>query len=124
MNYYALTALVAQEYAAKGLHPTLAWESAALKVFGERSAKNKGCPKSAFLGLCENGLIKGIPSGKYTRSVKNKSYALAAVKILAKGQSDNISPSELWRRVVGTDIVHNAQMDVVLELCKKELIIK
>ena len=36
-----------------------------------KSSQEKGCPKSAFLGLCEEGFIKEISKGKYTSSVKN-----------------------------------------------------
>jgi len=39
----------------------------------------KGCPRGAFLELCEAGMIKGIASGKYTRSKRNKEYAIDAV---------------------------------------------
>ena len=31
----------------------------------QESSRKKGCPQSAFLGLCEDGYVKGIPQGRY-----------------------------------------------------------
>lgn len=59
----------------------------------EHQVKKKGCPRNAFLGLYEEGLVKGIPSGNYTRSKKNKEYAIKAVKIL-KGAPELSSNSK------------------------------
>jgi hypothetical protein len=56
----------------------------------------KGSPKGTFLGLCEEGLVKGIDKGAYTKSIKNKTYGLATVKILAKNPSLANSPKRLW----------------------------
>ncbi|WP_052380253.1 MULTISPECIES: hypothetical protein [unclassified Pseudoalteromonas] len=56
--------------------PQYAWASEALTVFPTQSSSRvKGCPKSAFLGLCELGTVKGVAKGKYTSSVDNKKYA-------------------------------------------------
>lgn len=41
-------------------------------IFGESTSQRKGCPKGVYLGLCEEGLVKGIPKGKYTKSKKIK----------------------------------------------------
>ena len=57
--------------------PRKAWASATAEI-----DYDKGCPKDAFLGLCEAGLVKGVPKGNYTRSRKNKEYAIKAVRIL------------------------------------------
>ncbi|WP_373688828.1 DUF6979 family protein [Brevibacillus daliensis] len=63
-----------------------AWNTAATEVFGEGTrAQRKACPKNAFLGLCEAGLICGVEQGKYTnrsKLYKNKKYAIQVVQIL------------------------------------------
>jgi len=57
--------------------PVDAWERATSEIFGKgTSSQKKGCPRGAFLGLCEDGKVLGIPPGKYTSSTKNKSYAI------------------------------------------------
>ena len=50
------------------------------------SAQKKGCPRGAFLGLCEDGLVKGIPAGNYTVSKDNKAYAVRAAELLIEGK--------------------------------------
>jgi hypothetical protein len=52
-----------------GEDPVIAWKNAAVSTFPEKkSAQTKGCPKGAFLGLCEEGLVTGVVRGRYTRS--------------------------------------------------------
>lgn len=61
-----------------------AWNTTASDVFGEGTwVQRKGCPKSAFLGLCDEGLIRGVSKGNYTyRSDSlNKAYAVQAVGV-------------------------------------------
>lgn len=98
--------------------PVMAWEKSTSEIFGKGSPSQiKGCPKNAFLGLCETGRVTGIDKGNYTRSQKNKGYALEALRILQSNPGFSDSPKELWEKVVGgKDIVHNSQMDVVLAL--------
>lgn len=58
---------------AGGIQPPEAWEEATRTVFPHSvSLQDKGCPRGAYLGLCEDGLVLGIPSGTYTRSRDNK----------------------------------------------------
>jgi hypothetical protein len=80
------------EAAEKGpaLEPAVAWGRALASE--TKSNREKPCPKGAFLGLCEEGLIVGVRRGSYTRSVKNKRYAVNAVKALRDdpGLADNI----------------------------------
>ncbi|KJZ09580.1 hypothetical protein TW85_21810 [Marinomonas sp. S3726] len=57
-----------------------AWSNATQGVFPESvSNREIGCPKSVFLGLAEEGLLKYIPTKNYTRSKDNKRYALDAI---------------------------------------------
>jgi hypothetical protein len=65
--------------------PQEAWEKATVELFGSGTPSQiKSCPKDAFLGLCQDGRIEGIPRGEYTRSKKNKDYAITAVELLDK----------------------------------------
>ena len=83
----------------------------------------KGCPKNSFLALCETGQIKGVQAGKYTRSRKNKSYALFALELLKQNPELANQPNKLWKLIPGcTGKVHNSQMDVVLALWNEKLI--
>jgi hypothetical protein len=106
--------------------PTKAWLPATGELFGEGSwGQKKGCPKNAFLGLCEEGLVKGVPQGIYNHrsSSTNKGYALKAVQLI-KSQSWLLDDMNgLWMRVIdGEEMSHNYQMDVVISLWKNGLI--
>ena len=123
MNNYGKTALKAVGYCKKGYLPVEAWDKAAIEIFGNSTSAVKNCPKSAFLGLCEEGLVKNIPMGNYTLSEKNKDYALLAVAILKLNRNRRYTPIELWDKIRTKTIRHNSQMDVVLGLWENNLII-
>ena len=77
----------------------------------------------AFLGLCEEGLVKGIPPGDYTKSVKNKQYAIDAVRLLRLDPTLAGSKKLLWQEAIGERrIKHNQQMDVVVMLWERGLL--
>jgi len=115
-NKYAKVALKTVENYAKTKNPKLAWEQAARDLIDSKTAQVKGCPKSAFLGLCEMGWVKGIPKGNYTRSKMNKDYAVTAVKILQNNKEHVFDAIELWDLSLTEPKSHNSQMDVVLAL--------
>ena len=108
-----------------GTSPVARWESAMEKLYPTSpSARKKGCPRGTFLGLCEEGLIKGIPAGHYTASRHNKLYAVTAAALLAEGKQ-SWSISSLWRAVTNDpEKTHNGQMDIVLALWKNDLIVR
>ena len=120
MNKYGQAAIEAVSLSTSGSHilPRDAWDQVTTQIFGAgTAAQEKGCPRCAFLGLCEEGLIKGIPKGKYCKSVKNKQYALSALKYLQQDQNLSKQPSLLWKKVTeGEPKAHNSQMDVVIAL--------
>jgi len=118
MPKYGTCAEIAAEKATNGVDPITAWKQAADAVFPNSvSSRIKGCPRDAFLGLCEDGLITGIPAGSYTRSRLNKSYAMRAVSILRTHREFASDQYGLWHRVQdGNSKAHNGQMDVVLAL--------
>lgn len=99
------------------------WSSVTSKLFDSESSQNKGCPRSTFLGLCEEGFIKGVPKSDYnSNSTINKDHGIEAVLFLKENITENISPKELWNKF-NTRKSHNSQMDVVLALWYENLII-
>jgi len=110
-----------------GLGPPEAWRRAVAATFAGPSYQKMGSPKGAFLGLCEEGLVVGVPAvppGTYTKSRKNKGYAVAAVNILQRTATpSSLHPDALWLDVLGgVWIKANGQMDVVLGLWNAGLI--
>ena len=125
-NRYGEAALLAARgNSAAGVDPVVRWESAMQKLYPTSPvARKKGCPRGAFLGLCEEGLVKGIPAGRYTASKDNKGYAVRAAELLIEGKQD-WSTSSLWRAVTDDpEKTHNSQMDVVMALWKNDLIVR
>ena len=93
----------------------------------EYDVKNKSgpkeCPTGTFLGLCEEGLINGIPKGYYTNSKKNKAYGIAAVEILKKNPSLANNKDHLWKLIPNkTATYQNCQLDVVIALWNEGMI--
>jgi len=104
--------------------PMDAWDQAVAAYFPHsESARNKSCPRAAFLGLCEIGVVKHIPPGHYTRSQKNKQYALKALACLEKDESLRNQKDILWSKVLnGKPRKSNEQMDVVVSLWNAKMI--
>ena len=98
--------------------PGSAWKAAVEKIFPDSSSsREKSCPRGAFLGLCSDGLVSGVPSGEYTRSRDNRQYARDAVRLIRQKPSLADTPVQLWGRVMrGEEKVENSQMDVVISL--------
>lgn len=125
MIKYRETAVIAALMLQNGdtTDPVEAWNKAAKAVFpNSADLQNKGCPKGAFLGLCNNGLLQGFPSGEYSKPAKNGAYATAAVAILRSNRFLATQPELLWKKVAGNTKTANHQMDVVLGLWEENLI--
>ena len=107
-----------------GIVPGEAWVAAAERVFPDSpSSREKGCPKSAFLGLCEEGVIAGVPPGAYTRSLLNKEYAVRGLQVLRRSPELAADSGELWRRATaGKEIRSNSQMEVLIALWEAGLV--
>ena len=123
-NKYAQVAVNTTKYIIKnGGNPVEIWRKQAELIFDPEGASiKKGCPKGTFLGLCEEGLVKGIPKGNYTRSIKNKGYGLKAVELLKNNKSLSNNPKKMWIMINGTEKSPNNQMEVVCELYKEGLL--
>ena len=87
-------------------------------------AAKKACPRGAYLGLCEEGMVAGVLRGTYTRSKDNKQYAVRAAQLLQHNPGlATAGPEQLWDRVMeGNSKAHNSQMDVVLTLWQRGLL--
>jgi hypothetical protein len=104
--------------------PNQAWLVTMNNLFADsESSRKKSCPRDAYLGLCEAGKILGIPMGHYTRSIKNKKYALKALNLLREDPKLIYDGKGLWRKVVDYENkAHNHQMDVIISLLNEGLI--
>jgi hypothetical protein len=122
MSRYAKATLNAVKRIENGETPPLAWENATVELFGKGSSfQRRGCQKGAFLGLCEEGCVKGVPKGSYlaTRAAnKNKQYALAALKLLKQEQAIPEDWRAFWQKVPGTTKSMNGQLDVLFVLAE------
>lgn len=97
--------------------PVNAWKMVTEDLYGEgTSGQSKSCPKGSFLGLCEAGLVKGVSPGQYTKSTKNKAYAIKAVRLLQDEPTLAENMNILWEKVAGATKAHNSQMDVIISL--------
>lgn len=120
MNKYGQTSVNAVQLIQDGktTNPLDAWNKAVRDIYpNNKPSQDKACPKSAFLGLCEEGKIKNVSRGSYTRSKLNKNYALKALSLIETGFNIEMGAEELWIRVMnGVNKKSNAQMDVVISL--------
>lgn len=106
--------------------PRQAWDSATWEETDSVSSADKGCPRGAFLGLCEAGRVKGVPSGNHYKSgeKRNKDHTLKALELLEEEYQPPKTPekAKLWR-ATGVDVPHNGQLDVLYGLWKDDLIV-
>jgi hypothetical protein len=123
-NRYGQAAILAAQQASNGANPEALWEDALEKLYPTSPvARKKNGPRGAFLGLCEEGLVKGISTGSYTNPTDNKAYAVRAVALLAEG-TQHWSKSALWQAATeGVEKPESGQIDVVLALWNNGLIV-
>jgi hypothetical protein len=116
--------MVARQGTSAGFDPAAQWERAMEKLYPTSpSARNKGGPRGAFLGLCEEGLVKNIPAGHYAAPRDNKAYAVQAAALLTEG-TQSWSIGSLWHAVTNdAEKAHSGQMDIVMALWKNGLIV-
>lgn len=133
MGKYGSTAIRSVEQLRSGAESAdEAWRVIAEDIF-ERApeARDKACPREAFLGLCAAGLVRGVSPDTCSEASRspNRSYSVTAVQLLA-ANPDLVQWSKigLWRRVLkelGADPKKkpNEQMDVVLSLWEQGFIV-
>lgn len=123
-NQYGRAALAAVELCrSKKISPISAWEEAIAEETTSKNSREKSCPKSAFLGLCEDGRIEEIAPSSYLKKkedVANKTYAIEAVRLLIENPSQRDNLTALWEKVMqnvgDVNIGQNSQMAVVVAL--------
>lgn len=88
-NRYGQAAIVAARDSSVGTSPARRWRSAMEKVYTTSSlARKKGSPREAFLGLCEEGLVKDIPPWNCATSKDDKAYCGASCGIADRRNAD------------------------------------
>lgn len=125
MSKYGEAAILAVQLLQEGSapEPCNAWAQATKKIFpSSMDSQKKGCPKGAFLGLCNEGLIVGVSSGEYAKPTKNGKYAIDAIGVLRKNRFLTSQPNLLWKKVAGNTKSENQQMDVVVGLWEADCI--
>ncbi|WP_263357552.1 DUF6979 family protein [Acidicapsa ligni] len=125
-NRYGEAALMAaRQSASQNMNPMDQWQIAMESLYPTSiAARKKGSPRAAFLGLCEEGLVKGIPAGHYRASKDDKASAIRAAALLVEG-SQSWSIGTLWKAVSeNSEKPHNSQLDVVMALWKNDLIVR
>ena len=135
-NKYGEVAIKTTKHVQKtGKCPRKAWKNFAGKIFGFGThMANKDCPRSAYLGLCEDGLVAGVPKCNYLKERKgkklNKSRAVHAVSMLYNNSSlENDAPRKLWKKVMKDRKEdpykhYDGQMDVVIALWHTGMIVR
>ena len=128
MGKYGQTASIAADLLSthKMNDPIEAWSIAASQIFpNSQSSRIKSCPRSTFLGLCEDGYIPNVVEGSYTRSQKNKKYAIKALSLIADNPELLSDKDKLWSKVMnGEEKKQNSQMDIVITLWNDGIINK
>ena len=130
MGQYGRVAVKATRYIQEtGCIPEDAWNMVTREIISSKTAADKGCPRCAYLGLCEDERVAGVPRGNYCNSYKNKVYAIIALDLLRDGFSG--SKAMLWQETqrrfreqereepAGSD---QGELDVVLALWRKGLV--
>lgn len=104
----------------ENMDPRQAWQISAEEIFKESPASvAKNCPRSAFLVLCQEGLINGVPKGNYTNATETKEYILNGLELIKNNITLANSPSKLWHKVVDKNKEHNQRMHILCDLYKK-----
>jgi hypothetical protein len=117
-NIYGRVALRAVELLQGGVatSPVEAWRLAADRELPTPSMRDKGCPRSAFLGLCARGRVRGVVRGPWTTSTRNAEYADQRADALLEDPHLAVSSRVLWERSAGKGKAMNGQTDVVIAL--------
>lgn len=125
MSKYAQAAIdtVRKNQGKSSLDMRQEWDKTMMEYFPtQKPSRVKGCPRNAFLGLSEEGLIIGIPAGDYgvRKGNVNKQYAVDAVTLLKAG--DEPDKKQLWAVVADAKKALNHQMDIVLALLREGML--
>jgi len=129
MGQYGVTAVEATKMCNGNLSlsPCDAWVTAISAVSKSLTSIGKSCPKCAYFGLCEAGVVSNIKAGVYNKKEDNinKSYVLGGYELIKKGfvkRGDPLNRDILRKEVMG-DMADNQQMDVLVSLWEADCLI-
>ena len=92
------------------------WDKSMMEMYpNQEPARTKSCPRNAFLGLCESGMVAGISKESYgvSEGNRNKRYAVKAAHLVLDGQTDK---KAIWESVREKAKTPNSQVDIVLAI--------
>lgn len=114
MTKYTDAALIATRSCQGQKKPDV--KTAWLKAIHNLNAYDEGCPRCAYLGLCEEGMVKGIPAGSYGLRAdnKNKGYAVYAANLILSGHEQD--HKKIWKKITDNRISAHDQVKIVIAL--------
>ena len=106
MTKVARHAVRARELASSGSSPDAAWNQALAEVYSGEQLRNQlqhTCPKWAFAGLCNHGVVRGVPAGSCPAAADRRSgrYAVDALNAVRREASLLRDKRTLKARVFG-----------------------
>jgi hypothetical protein len=102
--------------------PAEAWRQAVSGKGIRRPGQKSASARGAFLGLCEEGYVRGVPSGDYSGAARHKAYAVKAAQFLTNGHQPD--KGALWASVVNRlrrDYERSSQHEGVAEFSESWL---
>lgn len=127
MGIFGKTAIDAVEFMKNNITCTSkdAWQKFIVLNTSSEESQKKGCSRLAFMGLCEEGYILGIPASSTKTISKNSKYATQAAKYLIDYKPQKITIKELWQKIEEPKPLNeNGQMQIVIALWQKDLLVK
>lgn len=125
MGQYGETAVRAVSLYTRGKASSIvdAWEITGREILHTESTQTKNCPRTTFLGICESGIVTGVPAGEYNKRLsENKQYGLKAIALLRYHPELATDEALLWKKIGNAAIKQNGQMEVVIALWQNGLV--
>ena len=122
---YGRAAITAAQTLEKGTssNPESAWKRAIAQETKSSESRRKGCPRGAFLELCNAGVIRGCEGRPSILRGSNAEYAVRMLEAIRADESVLGDKEKLWRLAVGKGKKkENGQLDVVDSLWREGLI--
>ena len=124
MTLYGKIAVASARVLATGpeQHPEAVWRLVAHAFTSSESVRNKGCPRKAFVSLCNAGMVRGVNSSPCEHQhSKNGQYTLEAARLIWLDPTNAANKARLWG-LVAPGIKANCQLDVLFGLHESRLL--